>query len=338
MKWNFKTVILNAFFALIFFAANAQQKHFIYIQSDNNQPFYVNLNNTIYSSTTNGYLNISQLVQGKYYLALGFPKNMYPEQKFIVDIDDNIPGIGFTLKKTSEKEWMLVNYITNEVIKNDVDPILTKTQPTETPKPTSSNTADTPSSSNMTVAKSETNAAPAISGVTAAATSVLVSTVGHQQPKPTASTVVKAFEKTSQQGIDMIFVDQSSSKKADTIALFIPAAVKDTSNNTIPQKKSTPVCTAVANNEDFYKLRMFMAAASTEEAMIVAAEKSFATKCFTVAQIKNLGVLFLEEENKLNFFKAAQTHLADPANFTVLENQLTKPAIIEAFRNLTKKG
>ncbi|MFX8825031.1 hypothetical protein ABTM64_21305, partial [Acinetobacter baumannii] len=79
----------------------------------------------------------------------------------IVDIDDNIPGIGFTLKKTSEKEWMLVNYITNEVIKNDVDPILTKTQPTETPKPTSSNTADTPSSSNMTVAKSETNAAPA---------------------------------------------------------------------------------------------------------------------------------------------------------------------------------
>ncbi|MBN8837076.1 MAG: DUF4476 domain-containing protein [Sphingobacteriia bacterium] len=298
------------------FSIKAQQKHFIYIQSENSQPYYVNLNNTIYSSTVTGYLNISQLVQGKYYLIVGFPRNLYPEQKFIVDVDDASPGIGFTLKQQADKSWYLVNYITNEIIGNNPEQGNKKIPAEES----TGKSIMQPATESTLPSKSETENANR-SSVT--------------MPPQNNGTVIKAFEKESMQGIDMVFIDKSFSQKADTIAIFISTAQKNTSATNVTTVTS---CATIAGNEDFYKLRMFMAAATTEEAMITAAEKAFMVKCFTVEQIKNLGVLFLEEENRLSFFKAAQLHLADPANFTSLENQFTKSSTIKAFQQLSKKG
>ena len=67
---------------------SAQEKHFIYIQSDNNQLFFVQLNGKLYSSSTSGYLIIPKLVAGQYNVTVGFAQNAFPEQNFQYTIEN----------------------------------------------------------------------------------------------------------------------------------------------------------------------------------------------------------------------------------------------------------
>ena len=75
-----------------------------------------------------------------------------------------------------------------------------------------------------------------------------------------------------------------------------------------------------------------MAAATTNEFMLVTAKNYFKIKCYTIVQIKNLGVLFLSEESRLQFFETAKPFLSDPENYPSLESQFIKPESIEKFR------
>lgn len=92
----------------------AQQIHFIYIQTENRQPFYVKLEKKLLSSTASGYLIIPKLVEGEYALKVGFPKNEWPEQiiNCIVKKDD----AGYVLKNFGDKGWGLFNLQTMEVV------------------------------------------------------------------------------------------------------------------------------------------------------------------------------------------------------------------------------
>jgi hypothetical protein len=287
----------------------AQERHFIYIQSNNNQPFYVNLNNTIYSSTASGYVNISQLLQGKYYLTIGFAKNIYPEQKFIVDIEEATPGLGFSLMQKNNTNWYLSNYITNEIINSDNEIKI---------------------STENVVKKEVVKSIPPV---------IVPATVAIQN-------IIKSFEKKSSQGVDLIYIDQSNSAKPDTITIFIAANIAETETAN-PSSSASPIipvnskqiqenCKYVANNEDFFKLRLDMAAANTEEKMLVTAEKSFAAKCFLTGQLKNLSVLFLSEENRLQFFQLAQYHVADSENFSSLQSQFANQSTRAKFNTLLK--
>ena len=66
-----------------------------------------------------------------------------------------------------------------------------------------------------------------------------------------------------------------------------------------------------------------MAAEENEKNMIKAAGKRFAVTCFTAEQVKNLGVLFITEEEKYKFYVTAYPFVSDPENIAVLEEQLT---------------
>lgn len=301
------------FFFLYLTAINAQEKHFIFIQSETNQPFYVQLNNNVFSSTGNGYLNIAQLTQGKYYLIIGFAKNSYPEQKFVVAINDGEAGAGFTLKQQADKAWVLVNYITGALITTDIIEIKTIIQP------------------------------PVVAEVAAPQLIVENKIVAPVITHPAVSlSVRKTYDRKSAQGIDQVYVD-----KTDTVAIFIPTtdnAVKTTANKPItiglPAATTNTVgkCSSIANKEDFYKLRLEMAAATTDAVMIDAGKKAFAKKCFTVEQLKNLGVLFLSEQSRYNFFEVAKTHVSDAENFKNLSSQFTLPDITEKFSALSKSN
>lgn len=65
------------------FSAAAQKVYFIYLQTDNNNPFYVKMNDKIYSSATSGYLILSNLVDSTYHFSVGFPSSK-TESKFTV--------------------------------------------------------------------------------------------------------------------------------------------------------------------------------------------------------------------------------------------------------------
>jgi hypothetical protein len=107
------------YFLSIFFLSfclnhlSAQEKHFVFIQADNNQPFYVSVNGKLYSSTATGYVIIPKLTDGVYNFSVGFAQNTYPEQSFECVIDKK--DLGFNLKNFNDKGWGLFNLQTLEV-------------------------------------------------------------------------------------------------------------------------------------------------------------------------------------------------------------------------------
>ncbi len=99
--------------------AMAQQHHFIYIQSDEQQPFYVMLKTKVFSSSETGYLIIPKLTDGKYEFKLGFPLNKYPEQSFTCKVDNK--DAGYSLKNFDSKGWGLADLETSAILMAGAD-------------------------------------------------------------------------------------------------------------------------------------------------------------------------------------------------------------------------
>jgi hypothetical protein len=109
---------MRSLFVLVFICciviARAQQTHFIYLQTDNRQPFYVKLNEKLFSSSAAGYLVIPKLPNGTHDLAVGFPKNEWPNQVIPVTVVNK--DLGFMLKNFDSKGWGLFNMQSMDVI------------------------------------------------------------------------------------------------------------------------------------------------------------------------------------------------------------------------------
>lgn len=103
-------------FLMTGFGAFAQKDYFIYIQADNNQPFYVLMDGKTYSSSDRGYIILSGLQAQAYQFVIGFPKNAFPEQNFILNVYNK--DAGYQLKNFGDKGWGLSNYQTEEAIMN----------------------------------------------------------------------------------------------------------------------------------------------------------------------------------------------------------------------------
>ena len=97
MKY-FGSVLL---FLWVFTGVSAQQNHFVYIQTENKQPFYVRIADRLLSSSSSGYVVIPKLKNGSYNMHIGFPKNEWPTQKIILNIKDRDEG--YVLKDFEEK-------------------------------------------------------------------------------------------------------------------------------------------------------------------------------------------------------------------------------------------
>lgn len=92
----------------------AQQHHFVYIQTENKQPFYVRMGDKVLSSSTSGYMVIPKLIDGDHELFIGFPKNEWPQQRISIRVKNN--DAGYVLKNFEAKGWGLFNLQTMEVI------------------------------------------------------------------------------------------------------------------------------------------------------------------------------------------------------------------------------
>jgi hypothetical protein len=110
-------IVLFLIFSCCFLGVKAQQNHFIYIQTENKQPFYIKLDSKLYSSTSTGYIVLSKLKAGEYNLAIGFPRSEWPEQKMQCIIGNK--DLGFILKNFGDKGWGLFNLQTMEIVMAD---------------------------------------------------------------------------------------------------------------------------------------------------------------------------------------------------------------------------
>lgn len=178
------------------------------------------------------------------------------------------------------------------------------------------------------------------------------------------SNVIRRSESSTTEGLGLVFIDQYNNGATDTIRLVIPNTATYTPLQTTPtftapaQKKddqrflnieSDPSasssssralrkndCTAIATESDFLKLRKKMAAEIKADAMLAEARKGFKAKCYTVAQVKNLGTLFLDEEGRYRFFDEAFTHVSDKENFSLLVSELKQEYYINRFNAMLK--
>ncbi|SKA23606.1 protein of unknown function [Chitinophaga eiseniae] len=100
MLLKYRTVLY--LLACLFFCGQAWaqgQQHYVYIQSEKGQPFYVKVNGQVLSSTERGYIILPKLDAGTIPMSIGFAQSEGPaqEQKFYVRIGKNDQG--FLLKK-----------------------------------------------------------------------------------------------------------------------------------------------------------------------------------------------------------------------------------------------
>ena len=99
-------------------------------------------------------------------------------------------------------------------------------------------------------------------------------------------------------------------------------------------KPLPPACKAFASSDDYTRMRKGMAARTTDESMVIEAQKFFRSKCFTTEQIRNLSALFKEASGKYLFFDAAYRHVSDRDQFTTLQSELTDSYYIKRFQAL----
>lgn len=99
-----KRVLLICYFAMIASLLNAQKFYFIYLQTESAVPFFIRMDDKLYSSTSSGYLILSKLVDSTYNFRLGFPgKNVDLDFTLSLNKKDH----GYLIKDFGEKGWGL---------------------------------------------------------------------------------------------------------------------------------------------------------------------------------------------------------------------------------------
>jgi hypothetical protein len=111
---SIKRLVTVIFICVCGLSAKSQQVHFLYLQTENGQHFYVKFNNKVYSSSTAGYMILAKLLDGDFSLSVGFPKNEFPEESFQISINNK--NEGFLLKNFNEKGWGLFNMVNYNVL------------------------------------------------------------------------------------------------------------------------------------------------------------------------------------------------------------------------------
>jgi uncharacterized protein DUF4476 len=245
---HFASVLLLVLFSSIFFKAQAQQQHFIYIQSEDRQPFAVVLNGKVYSSSDYGYVIVPKLTDGDYSFTVSFPMNKYPDQSFKCVI--NKKDLGFKLENTTDKGWALENMQTQKVLANNstasgdnafsnmLSDVVSDSNLANKNLPVNNTNADTTATStnidttNVAAATTDTNTVAAVTTIDTSNQASAQTGKSTDFVSDSTAQLQKLSETKLDTGTNMVFVDKAA---ADTIKVFIPnndTSMNNTSANT----------------------------------------------------------------------------------------------------------
>lgn len=104
-------LFVTLFFSLSIFTASSQRIYFIYLQTDPQQPFFVKMDEKLFSSSASGYLVLPRLKDSTYLFSVGF--NGGGEYKFACTV--NKKDHGYLIKNFGEKGWGLYDLQTSAV-------------------------------------------------------------------------------------------------------------------------------------------------------------------------------------------------------------------------------
>jgi len=271
MNKAFKIVLLNVcLFVFTSTQTNAQQNHFVYIQTDEKISFDVSVNGKTYNSSSIGYVIIPKLAKGTYQLNVSFANKKYPDQQFNCIIDKL--DAGFLLKNYTDKGWGLFNLqsfdITMATKENAVEAEQPKTQPdnnafgnmlsqvandttlfvkTEIVKPVVQKPL--PVADSAVSVKNE-SAPTKEANINASTTEEEKKEIAISEPKtnlPHAiNPLLKLKQLSSKDGTDVVFIDSSSGMN-DTIRIFLPAQPGEISDTAETEQQSVVLNTKTGN-------------------------------------------------------------------------------------------
>ena len=238
-------------------SALAQKEHFIYLQADNRQPFYIKLDKKILSSTASGYLIIPKLQDTSYELSIGFPKNEWPEQKVTCTVNNK--DAGYLLKNFGEKGWGLFNFQTMDLVMAEVkpadDPVAMKKDSADAFTRALSNVVNDP---NILVKEEVKKDSVTEGGVTE--TTVIKKGLrrtsknkGKELAVNKKAKVTKLLSRTNADSLKIVYVDRLQGEK-DTINVIIP--IDKPAPKIHPEKRLVKVDKVIAaNNKPAKKIK-----------------------------------------------------------------------------------
>lgn len=365
MKGHSLKLYLFSLFLLSFsIAVGAQNFHYIYLQTENQKPFYVKIDEQTIPSSSSGYIILTRLTQASYKCYIGFPKTELPDLAVYFVIND--ADAGYLLKNDENQGIYMVDLLTKKFI------------PTERQWPVIKNTI-----------KSKDEFARILSQVVndssindIAIIKMPEGSVVKSEPNKTASrpeiaqpaaiikntpevvvdnkgAITKQGQTVTDEGVLITYLDN-----ADTVRVLMTTKqnkkLKAKKNIAVIQKKSNaanpivlkqkdtigilktstvssnPKCKKTATQKDFLDLSKKMTAEKAETVKRTMALKQFIAVCFLTEQIKTLGTLFIKEDDRYKFYVSAYPYVADAENFATLQNQLTESYYIIRFKAMVQ--
>ena len=195
-----------------------QKNHFVYVQSENKQPFYIKISDVLYSSSSAGYAIIPKLTKSDYVFTIGFPKNEWPQVQILVPITEDA---GFELKNLPGKGWSLYNMQSMTFLSSSSQPEVVPSANTNTENSFGNILAGVTNTPDLNSVKSEPTAVQKPATVVIAIDTFLPAppnTSNLEQPAP--SNIQKIFSLIDEEGYSLAYVENVSSIP-DTIRIFI---------------------------------------------------------------------------------------------------------------------
>lgn len=232
-----KQYLISFFITILLFSnsSKAQLNHFIYLQTENKQPFYVKFDKKVISSSAAGYLIIPKLQKGVYALKIGFPKNEWNEQNFSCTIKND--DVGFLVKNFGEKGWGLFNLQTMDVAMTgeSIKPaVLVNMDKTDEFSNLLSTVVNDPSILKKDTEKQvlikkeivpENSVIESKDTIIDARSQAAVRVHNNNKPSNTKQKSIAVIQKistsTTKEGLSILYIDPNNNK-LDTIVVFIP--------------------------------------------------------------------------------------------------------------------
>jgi hypothetical protein len=363
-------------------------QHYIFIEADGQQPFYLKQGNKMVSSSAAGFLILPKITASELEFSIGFPKNSYPEVSFYINGTDR--DRGFQLKLMEGQGWSLFDRTSLEVIKGEspkaapIEIQLSKKEEGSFAKLLSAATDDKSLLEGLHKKDSLEKAAPVKvvtkAGLTAAATKAGLKDSLNKKEKASSPQISISAQAEDMDVKRLVFVEKTTQGSSDTIAVeiekkkvvastepLIPkkdtvlaaSSPKDIAHTAIPSDtiafvgkpkeeadsakannlspKASPIIVCdrpIADYKDIRSLQKKLLGIASDDDQRNYAVKAFGQKCFNTKQALEIGWFFVDENSRLQLFKALQPLIADKASFGNLEVSFLKEENIKAFRAL----
>lgn len=305
---RFVIVICLSTFTLF---SRAQQIHFVYLQTEDEQPFYVKINNKVISSSSAGYLILPKLTDGDYKFNVGFPKKEFPEENFEIVIDKK--NEGFLLKNFGEKGWGLFNMQSYTILMGGSTNAIASPPKNLQDDPFSKLLANVVKDSSILQKNEPVKEEPA-----GAAKIDTVVAVAEKKESALLSPATLLLRKKNKDGLEMIYIDRDENSN-DTIRIFVPSKkilVKTSNVDTGVVQTVKPATTSLTDT------------ASVAVAPPVAQIKSDTTGLIAPEKINTVEVKDSVAAKKNDEIKRPEINLQDPVNESVDKAATKKDDIV----------